>query len=292
MVPALSLLAVSLTDLPSWSLGSRLLVISGTVALSLSLRTVPSAVLRKIGALGILATSFLIGWLLSEGNVAVGIFCASSWLLLPWLEILTRVRKLTLPLEKNLRHKAPPRSEAFPALEEITGEVEGEGFEHVEDAGWDWQQYAQFFRLFYKPADRAQSAICLIDQHDVAFYYLSISSRAKDGTIWTTWNYPFSYSLKLVPQWRVNRLRGDQTFLQMYASHRHFLDMNRVRLADLAELDPETIQHDIQKDLRAQITHNIAAGILTQSATGEIRYSWRGMFFIWMQFLRDLVRLS
>ena len=283
--------ALAVFDLPQSAIHVRILVIVGTVALSLSLRTFPHPVLRKIGALGILATSFLIGWLLS-GYWQVGVFCASSWLLLPWLEILTRVRKLTLPLEKNLRHKSPPHAEAFPALEEITGEVEGEGFEHVDDAGWDWQDYAQFFRLFYKPADRSQSAICLIDQHDVAFYYLSISSRAKDGTIWTTWNYPFSYSLKLVPQWRVNRLRGDQTFLQMYESHRHFLNMNHVALADLAELDPGTIQHEIQKDLRAQITHNIAAGILKQSSTGEIRYSWRGMFFIWMQFLRDLVRLS
>ncbi len=279
-------------DLPGWSLGSKLLVILGTVAFSFSLRSFPSIVLRKLGALGILATSFLIGWLLSDGNWAVGVFCASTWLLLPWLEILTRVRRLTLPLEKNLRHKAPPHSGTFPALDEITGEIEGEGFEHIDDAGWDWQDYAQFFRLFYKPADRSQSAICLIDQHAVAFYYLSISSRAKDGTIWTTWNYPFSYSLKLVPQWRVNRLRGDQTFLQMYESHRHFLNMHRVLREDLAELDPATIQQDIQKDLRAQIIHNIAAGILKQNATGEIRYSWRGMFFIWMQFLRDLVRLS
>ena len=278
-------------DLANWSPGSKFLVILGTIALSLSLRTMPHPALRKLGAVGVMATSFLVGWLLS-GYWQVGVFCASSWLLLPWLEILTRVRKLTLPLEKNLRHKTPPQSEAFPALDEITGEVEGEGFEHVDDVGWDWQDYAQFFRLFYKPADRSQSAICLIDQHNVAFYYLSISSRAQDGTIWSTWNYPFSYSLKLVPQWRVNRLRGDQTFLQMYESHRHFLHMNRVALADLAELDPDAIQLDIQKDLRAQITHNIASGILKQNATGEIRYSWRGMFFIWMQFLRDLVRLS
>jgi hypothetical protein len=284
--------AFSIFDLPAWSLGSRLLIIVGTIALSFSLRTFPSAVLRKLGAFGVLATSFLVGWLLTGGNWGIGLFCASSWLLLPWLEILTRVRRLTLPLEKNLRHKTPPNSTAFPALDEITAEIEGEGFEHIDDAGWDWQDYAQFFRLFYKSADRSQAAICLIDQHDVAFYYLSISSRAKDGTIWTTWNYPFSYSLKLVPQWRVNRLRGDQTFLQMYESHRHFLNMNRVRLAELDELDPEAIQQDIQKDLRAQITHNIAAGILTQRANGEIRYSWRGMFFIWMQFLRDLVRLS
>jgi hypothetical protein len=68
--------------------------------------------------------------------------------------------------------------------------------------------------------------------------------------------------------------------------------MNRVALADLADLDPEAIQLDIQKDLRAQITHNIARGILKQDAAGAVRYSWRGMFFIWMQFLRDLVRLS
>ena len=66
----------------------------------------------------------------------------------------------------------------------------------------------------------------------------------------------------------------------------------KVALEDLADLDPDTMQQEIQKDLRAQINHNIATGVLTQNAAGEIRYSWRGMFFIWVQFLRDLVRLS
>ena len=267
------------------------LLILGVVALSLGFRSFRHPGLRKLGALGVLATSFLVGWLLS-GYWLVGVLLASSWLLLPWLEILTRIRNLTLPLEKNLRHRAPPNSTVFPALLEITEEIEGEEFEQIEDAGWDWDDYAQFFRLFYKAADRAQAAICLIDQQDVAFYYLSISSRARDGTIWTTWNYPFSYSLKLVPQWRVNRLRGDQTFLQIYESHRQFLLAHGVSMDDLADLDPETMQEEIQKDLRTQINHNIAAGVLTQNAAGEIRYSWRGMFFIWVQFLRDLVRLS
>jgi hypothetical protein len=270
---------------------SDLLLILGVAVLSVALRSFHHPLLRKLGAAGVLCTSFVAGWKLS-GYWQVGAFCASSWLLLPWLEILTRVRRLKLPLEKNLRHKSPPNSEVFPSLDEITDEVEAEKFEHVDDAGWDWDDYSQFFRIFYKTDERTQTAICLIDQHDVAFFYLSISSRAKDGTIWTTWNYPFSYSLKLVPQWRVNRLRGDQTFLQIYQSHRQFLNENRVRLDDLAELDPEMIQREIQKDQRSQITHNIAAGVLKQDAAGEIRYSWRGMFFIWLQFLRDLVRLS
>ena len=39
------------------------------------------------------------------------------------------MRRLTLPLEKNLRHKTPPNAEAFPALNEITEEIEGEQFE-------------------------------------------------------------------------------------------------------------------------------------------------------------------
>ena len=270
---------------------SNLLLILGVAAFSLGLRSFHSVVLQKLGALGILATSFLIGWL-GTGLWPVGAFCASTWLLLPWLEILTRVRRLTLPLEKNLRHKNPPNREQFPALDELTEEVEGESFARVDDAGWDWQDYQQFFRLFYKEAERTQAAICLIDQRDIAFYYISLSSRAKDGKIWTTWNYPFSYSLKLVPDWRVNRLRGDQTFLQLYESHRDFLRLNGVIIPDLEPLDPDAIQVEIQKDLRAQIAHNLAIGVLKQDAAGAVRYSWRGLLFIWLQFLRDLVRLS
>jgi len=270
---------------------AHLLLILGVIALSLGLRTLHHPVPRKIGAFGIVFTSFLVGWLFS-GYWQVGAGLASSWLLLPWLEILTRIRRLTLPAEKDLRHKSPPNAEVFPALDELTAELEGESFEHVDDAGWDWEDYQQFFRLLYKPAERTQAAICLIDQADIAFYYLSVSSRAKDGRIWTTWNYPFSYSLKLVPQWKVNRLRGEQTFFEIYASHREFLRRNGVHVDDLEELDAEKIPLEIQKDLRAQVAHNIASGVLRRDDTGLIRYSWRGLFFIWFQFIRDFVRLS
>ncbi len=266
------------------------LIILAVAALSLALRSFHSAWLQKLGAIGILATSFLVGWLYS-GYPAVGALCAGSWLLLPWLEILTRIRKLRLPLEKNLRQRTPPSRDTFPALDELTTEVEEEGFEHVEDAGWDWDDYQQFFRLFYKPSARTQVAICLIDQTGIVFYYVSISSRARDGTIWTTWNYPFSHSMKLVPQLRINRMRSDQTFFQLHEAHHQHLAENGVTVEDLEPLDPGEIPAEIQKDLRAQIAHNIAKGVLLHTDEGQIRYSWRGMFFIWCQFLRDLVRL-
>lgn len=268
-----------------------LLLILGAAILSFALRSFHHPVPHKLGSLTILTTSFLIGWLLT-GYISVGIACVLSWFLLPWLEILTRIRKLRLPLEKNLRQKSPPSRELFPSLGELTVEIEEEGFQHVEDAGWEWEDYHQFFRLFYKAEDRSQSAICLVDQNDIAFYYLSISSRAKDGSIWTTWNYPFSHSLKLSPHLKVNRISGNRTFFQLHESHRAFLLSHKITTEQLEDLNPDDISIDIQNDLRAQIAHNLNKGVLTHAGAGLIRYSWRGLFFIWIQFLRDLVRFS
>jgi hypothetical protein len=270
---------------------SALLLILGVAALSLSLRTFQSPLLQKLGALGILFTSFLFGQALT-GSWVGGVLCAASWFMLPWVDLLTRIRKLSLPIERSLRHRSPPNSETFPALRELTDDVEEERFEHVDDVGWEWDEYQQFFRIFYKADERVHATICLIEQHDVAFYFLSLSSRAQDGTIWTTWNYPFSYSLKLVPQWRVNRVRSDQAFLQLLESHRHFLRQNGISTAMLADLTPEQIQEEIQKDLHAQISHNVAQGVLRHHESGEVRYSWWGLLYLWLQFLRDIVRLS
>jgi hypothetical protein len=262
----------------------------GVAVLSVALRSFQSSFSQKAGALGILISSYLAVYFIS-GNWILGVVAAATWLFLPWLEILTRIRALRLPKQKQLRPKRPPSADVFPTLNEITREIEGAGFVHVNDAGWDWEDYRQFFRLFYKDEDRAQATICLNEQHDLSFYYLRISSRAKSGTIWTTWNYPLSYGLKLTPQFRINRQRPDQSFWQLYQSHREFLRDNSVDVNAIDALDENRIQTEIENDLRDQIAHNINKGVLTQTAEGDVKYSWRGMMYLWCQFLLDLVRL-
>jgi hypothetical protein len=262
----------------------------GVAALSAGLRSFQNSYAQKAGALGILAATFL-GVYFVSGSWMWGIVGAMSWLFLPWLEILTRIRALRLPKEKRLRPKSPPSSDTFPALSEITHEIEEEGFVHLGDSGWDWEDYRQFFRLFYREEDRAQAAICLNEQRDFSFYYLRISSRAKDGTVWTTWNYPLSYGLKLTPVFRINRQRPDRSFWQLYQSHREFLRRNRVNPAAIDPRDEEQIETEMENDLRDQITHNIHKGVLKQTSAGDVKYSWRGMFYLWCQFLVDLVRL-
>src|SRR2546428_582656 len=229
-----------------------LLLTLGIAVLSVALRSYQTSFAHKAGALGILTASFLAVYF-ATGSFALGFVGALSWLFLPWLEILTRIRVLRLPREKSLRPKSPPSSDVFPTLDEISREIENEGFVHISDAGWDWEDYRQFFRLYYKEEDRAQATICLNEQHDLSFYYLRISSRAKDGIIWTTWNYPLSYGLKLTPQFRINRQRPDESFWQLYQSHRDFLRQNRMETSVIDALDEDRIQLEIENDLRDQI---------------------------------------
>src|SRR6266705_2313623 len=102
----------------------------GVALLSVGLRSFQNSYSQKAGALGILVASFLAIYFIT-GSWVLGLTAAVSWLFLPWLEILTRIRALRLPKEKQLRPKSPPSSDAFPALSEITREIEDEGFAHV-----------------------------------------------------------------------------------------------------------------------------------------------------------------
>ena len=102
-----------------------LLLTLGVAVLSVGLRTFHNSYAQKAGALGILAATFL-GFYFATNNWVWGLVAALAWLFLPWLEILTRIRALRLPKEKQLRPKSPPSSDTFPALSEITREIEDE----------------------------------------------------------------------------------------------------------------------------------------------------------------------
>lgn len=270
---------------------SHLLLVLGAAVLSTALRSFENPLLFRLGTLGIVATSFLAGWLLG-GSVALGILLAASWLLLPWLEILTKVRRLRLPIERRLAPCPPPTRNAFPAFQQITEEIESGGYVHLEDIGWDYEENRHFYRVFHLPECRTQASICISEQHDMAFHYLTITSRTKDGRVLMTWNYPFSYGLKLQPHLSTNRFPAQGPFAEMHAAHQKFLRSHQVTPALLLDPSPEETIRAMQSEMRAQITHNIALGLLVKDGDHFIRYTMRGMFYLWFQFLRDLVRLS
>ena len=123
-----------------------------------------------------------------------------------------------------------------------------------------------------------------------AFYYISLVTRARDGQVFTTWNYPFSYSLKFGPDNHVLRVRAEASFSSICQAHRSFLARNSVSPDEVPSLEPGQMQSLLQNDLRSQITHNVAAGLLAPETDGKVRYTWRGLFYVWLRFLWDLIR--
>jgi hypothetical protein len=55
--------------------------------------------------------------------------------------------------------------------------------------------------------------------------------------------------------------------------------------------DPEEIEDGVETEMRNQVEHNLAAGIIELTDDGNFQYSKRGLLFLWGQFIKDMVRL-
>jgi hypothetical protein len=262
----------------------------GLLVLALALRSFSNVGLRRAGILALLAASYVGAYFIFRQHLA-GIAAVLAWFFLPWVELLTRIRALRLPLEKKLEHMAPPSARRFPGLESLTEDIEEQGFDYVDDAGWEWDKLEQFFRIFYNPKDRLLTMVCLNEQNEIGFVHLTISCRDRQGRTWKTWDYPFSYSLQSSPDLCLNRVEPGGSFADLKQAHLDFLEENGVSPEELIDEDLEQVHGIMEQEVRGQIDHNLTRGIIRKSGEGTFRYSWRGLFFLWTQVLKDMVKL-
>jgi hypothetical protein len=270
---------------------NELMFFVGLVALTAAFFSFPHPVCRRLGILSLVATTFAAGYL-ATGNLWIGAACVSAVLLLPWVEILLRIRKLRLPLRKQLRQSTPPSREMFPALTELSDDIEASGFEHVADLGWEMDGYRQFLRLFAHPKKREEAAITYVEQNQLGFHFTSVTSRGLDGGVFTTWDCPVSSSLKIPPTVHLHRVAGDAPFDTLLEGHGDFLRERGVEDSALQAVDPDSVRAAVEQDMETQMQHNIREGLLEPADDGHGRYSWRGMLYLWFQFLRDIFRFS
>lgn len=271
---------------------AEILIVLGVLVLSFGLRTFQSRLLRKAGALGVLAATFLAFYLFT-GRVAAGFAGLLLWFLLPWVELLTRIRRLRLPIGKTLQNEAPPGNSRFPDLNGLTDEIEVEGFEYVADTGWDWDGMHQFYRLFYHPEFREQAAICLTEQEGMSWVSLSVTSRDPRGTTYRTTNLPFSSPMKMAPEVRLRQAPRAEDFVELLDLHRNWMEGLGFIPEDLVEEDPGKLSGLIEQETGRQIRHNFDAGLIKPGeAAGTFRYSWRGLVYLYCQLVKDMVRMS
>ena len=267
-------------------------IVLGVWLVGHALRTFTNPLLRKLGALLYLVATWLAGFYLSGGSWAGGAVAVSVWFLLPWLDIVLRVRGMRLPMQKQLAYRPPPSRDEFPPLREVSAAFEEAGFEQVEDTGWDAGEVRQFLRLFYLPAQRIQGAISFNQQHGVGFGFLSCTTRTRDGRVFITTDNPYS-NLPQPPDVCVFSVRGVSTVAQLLEEHIALLETHDVKLeSDVEEIDPDSLPALLSAELQQQIRHNLRTGLITDAGEGKFRYSWRGCFYLWCRVLRDMVRLA
>lgn len=267
------------------------LIVVGLVVFAAAFRSCRRNWSRKVGALTFLVASFFALYFLTRcwwaGSLAV-----LAWFFLPWVELLGRVRKLRLPVENRLQHRTPPEDEFFPNATRALAAMSDAHFEHVTDAAWQWAGMEQYFRLHWNPEEKAVASVCLCEQENVAFAFISITSRAEDGSLYRTTNFPFSPTLKSPREFHWNHVPCERNcFHQILEDHRAYLKKRKVSPDALALPDPDTLADQVEEEMRLQIEHNLQYGIIAPTGDGHFRYSTRGLFFLWKQFAKDMIRL-
>lgn len=270
---------------------SELFIILGVLALSFGLRSFQSKVLRKLGALGILAATFL-AFYLPTGSFTAGFGGLLIWFLLPWVELLTRIRRLRLPVDKTLEKTTPPNSSRFPDFQALTSEIEDEGFEYVSDTGWEWDGMNQFYRLFYHEELRQQAAICFMEQDGIAWSCITLTTRSEGGTTYRTTNQPFSNPMKTAPDVLLRQSPDSETFSELQEVHTRWMSRLSIDAPQLIEEDPESLTELIEKETGRQIKYNLETGLIRLAEkAGTFRYSWRGLFYLYFQLVKDMVKM-
>ncbi|MGA0845166.1 MAG: hypothetical protein ACO3RV_01380 [Luteolibacter sp.] len=266
------------------------LIVIGLFLLALGLRSGRNSMPRKFGALALLASSFALFYFLT-GSLCAGFFGVLVWLFLPWIELLTRIRRMRLPLENRLTHRKPPNPSFFPNAPEAAAAMEEAGFEPVTESGWEWDGMHQFFHMYWHPEERAVAAICLCEQSDVAFAFITITSYGQNGKIWRTTNFPFAPTLRIAPGIKWNHVPCSRNcFHQILDDHRNYLKRVAKPVEHILIPDPEKLVDQIEEEMKLQLDYNQQSRIIRYTSDGYFQYSTRGLIFLWGQFIKDMVR--
>lgn len=266
-------------------------IIIAIIVFGFALRSCRTVLLRKLGALVMLLVSGLSFYYITD-SIWAGIAAAAAWFFLPWVELLTRIRNLRMPLENQLQQSFSTNLDIFPNAAKHIMTLEQAGYEHIRNCGWNLGGMDQLYQLFWNAETKSVATLCLCEQANITFTYLTLTSRDVSDGVWRTTNFPFSPTLKSAPRIHWNQVScANECTIKLLKDHQLFLHRQGFIDDDISIPDPDNLEQEIEGELRQQIDYNLANGIIRLTGDGHFRYTIRGLFFLWRQFIRDMIRL-
>lgn len=195
-------------------------------------------------------------------------------------------------MDNRLQHRRVPNASFFPNAQETVDTMIAEGYEHVSDCYWQWAGMKQHYRLFFHHPSHTMASLCLCEQADVVFSFVSISSLCMGGETWRTTNYPFAPTLKYPNKFHWNHVPCTRNcFRQIWTSHRDYLHRHRLCEQTVSAVDVDHLEEMIEEEMQEMIEYNLEQGIIEFSGDHDFCYSKKGLFYLWGQYIKDMVRL-
>jgi hypothetical protein len=266
------------------------LYLAALVVFAFGCRTFESRWIQKAGWVALLVASYLLGFWLT-GSHAAGAMGVMVWFLLPALEIVGRVRKMRFPLRQEVKGRFAPSREVFPELSEMTEDVETCGYVLIEDAGWVGNETDHFARMLYHGEKRRQATITMDLQGEASVSYVSLTTRLEDGRSFSTTSFPFAPTMQFAPRHIVNRCPLAESIEELEEEHEAFLERHGIAAEEVLELDTEQLSTLMEEEMVLQIDHNMERGLIEEAGEGKFRYSWRGCLFLWVQLVKEMVKV-
>ena len=214
---------------------------------------------------------------------------AALWFLIPLRRIIREGRRILMPRRRELRDGAFARFNQVPNFDQLEEELGDAGFHYLEDLQWSaGEGVTVAIRAFIDAKSRTRVTLNLAESEEMTFFYVAVNNRSTDGKMLCTWTYPFSYSLLFAPGWNVQRISHPGSLEQLLQIHHDFLERNRLRTENLVPLPEDSIRSELQQDLDRQIAYNLDQHLLEEAGPEEVRYTWKGCAFLWIQFLRHV----
>lgn len=245
---------------------------------------------RKVGMMLIWLAIGLGTYLVSGSAVLAGVMLA-AWIFFPLWEMVFVLRQLRVPRHRELADARAPR-DGFEELDDLTGELNDEGFTQVDECKLRPAQHEQYYRIFMREDGLTQATLGHVAQGMVGFHFVAFTSIGKDGRRWVTWDYPLTYGLVMPPELAVYRALHCQDARELFQAHLDFLQINEIAPESLVASEPtaEKARARLEETLNQQVEYNISRGYLApadETDSDNFCYSWRGTLYVAGQVLRD-----
>lgn len=242
--------------------------------------------LRRLGLWMVFGTIGLVVWFLTESWL-MAFLALAGWFVLPLAQAVYLSRNLRFSLSRRLI-KERQEVDDFEDWTSLSQDLREAGFRLDGEYALKPSSIEYGFRLFQHGEKHWVAGLGLVRQGGMALSYALVVSRADDGSLWVTWDYPMAYGLKMPPHLNVFRYLEAGSVQELVDQHQAFLNLNEVTESPERVAPQELFDAMFGDTMR----YNLNIGLLRSSKQSdeEIHYSWRGTLFITWQVLRDMVR--